>query len=81
MFFIDHDQAKITEGQKQGRARTDHKAHATLGCHAPQAAAFGGGHARMPLTRLGAKARFDTGQKIAGQGDFGQKHQGLLAFA
>ena len=81
MLFIDHDQAKVAERQEQRRPRAHNHLHTALGAHLPKAAAFGGGHAGMPLPRSGAKALLDAGEEISGQGNLGQQDQRLLPTA
>ena len=78
MLLIDHDQPQIAEGQKQGRARADHKLRPPLAHHLPQPAALGHRHTRMPFRRPRPEPRLHPGQKIRRQCDFGQKDQRLL---
>ena len=77
MFLIDNDQAKVAEGQEQGRPRADHQPHAPLARHPPQAAAFRLRHPRMPFARARAEPVLDPGQELCRQRDFRQKHQRL----
>ena len=77
MFLIDHDQTKVAERQEQRRPRADHQLRLTLPHHAPDAAAFGHGDARMPFGGLCAKPRLDPVQELFGQRDFRQQHQRL----
>ncbi len=77
VLFIDNDQPQVLKRQKQRRPRAHHHLRLPFGHHAPDAAAFGHGHARVPLGRFRAKAFVYPGQELLGQRDLGQQHQRL----
>jgi len=81
VFLIHDDQAQVAERQEQRRARAHHQLRRALPHHAPDAAAFGHGRARMPFGGPRPEPRLDPAQELGRQSDLGQQHQRLPAHA
>ena len=81
MLFINDDQAKVAKRQIERGPRPDHQLRSPLPDHAPDPAAFGHGHAGMPLSWHRAETCLNPFQEFRRERNFRQQDQGLPALA
>ena len=79
MLLVDDDQAKVAEGQEQGRAGADHNAGLAESDGAPGAGAHLRADVGMPFGRQGSETLGEALEKGPGQRDFRHQDQRLPA--